>query len=84
MEGITLYPISYYEKTTFKGSYRGINFYLQKAGDDEHPVLLATAWRGPYAFEHTEEEKYSMEFSFDDEGIAAADAWLVSQQKALC
>lgn len=83
MEGITLYPISYYEKTTFKGSYRGINFYLQKSGE-EHPVLLVTVWKGPFAFDYTEEEKYSQEFPYNDEGILAADNWIADKQRELC
>lgn len=83
MEGITLYPISYYEKTTFKGSYRGINFYLQKSGE-ENPVLLATVWKGPFAFDYTEEEKYSQEFPYNEEGILAADNWIADKQRALC
>lgn len=84
MEGITLYSILYYEKSVFKGSYKGMNFYLQKGGEAEQPVLLATAWRGPFAFDKTEEEKYSAEFPYSDEGILEADAWLEEQQRLLC
>ena len=46
MEGITLYSILYYKRSIYKGSYRGMNFYIQKGGDDENPVLVTTAWRG--------------------------------------
>lgn len=60
-----------------------MNFYLQKGTDEEHPCLTATAWRGPFAFDTTEEEKYSMDFSFSDEGIRQADEWLTEQQKLL-
>ncbi len=84
VEGITLYSILYYEKSVFKGSYKGMNFYLQKSGEAEQPVLLATAWRGPFAFYKTEEEKYSAEFPYSDEGILKADAWLEEQQRLLC
>lgn len=83
MEGITLYSILYYERSVFKGSYRGMNFYLQKGGEEEHPVLVATAWRGPFAYDCTEEEKYVKEFPFSDEGIGQADAWLTEQQRLL-
>lgn len=83
MEGVTLYPISYYEKSIYKGSYRGVNFYLQKSGEDE-PVLLATVWKGPFAFERTEEEKYSEEFPYSEEGVAAADKWIEEKQRILC
>ena len=83
MEGITLYSILYYKRSIYKGSYRGMNFYIQKGGDDENPVLVATAWRGPFAFDKTTEEKYTKEFPFSDEGIAQADEWLTEQQRLL-
>ena len=84
MERITLYSISYYKKNMFRGSYRGMNFHIQKGGSDEEPVLVAQAWKGPYILEKTEEEVVTGEFPFSDEGLAAADAWLESEQKILC
>lgn len=84
MEGITLYSILYYERSVFKGSYKGINFYLQKSGDDDGKVLLATAWKGPFAFDKTKETKYTAEFPFSDEGIQQADEWFMRQQELLC
>ena len=56
MENISLYGTLYYEKSIFKGSYRGMNFWIQKSGDEEHPVLKATAWKGPYNFDTTQEK----------------------------
>lgn len=84
MEGITLYSILYYEKSIFKGSYRGMNFRLYKGGDDNQKVLVATAWKGPFILEKTEEIPVTKEFEFSDEGIAAADDWLTEQQSILC
>lgn len=84
MEGINLYSTPYYKKSVFKGSYRGMNFHLQKGGGEEDPVLTATAWKGPYILEKTTEEVVTKDFEFSDEGIASADEWLTEQQKILC
>lgn len=84
LEGITLYSTLYYQRSVFKGSYRGMNFRLGKAGDEENPRLEAIAWKGPYIFEKTKEEKFTKEFEFSDEGIQAAGEWLSEQQKLLC
>ena len=83
MKDITLYSISYYEKSIFKGSYRGMNFRLSKGGDEDNKVLVATAWKGPYILEKSEEEPVTQEFEFSDKGIAAADEWLTEQQRLL-
>lgn len=84
MENITLYTILYYEKSIFKGSYRGMNFRLGKSGDDEHKLLTATAWKGPLILEKSEEPPVTKDFAFSDEGIAEAEKWLGEQQKILC
>ena len=83
MKDITLYSISYYEKSVFKGSYLGMNFRLNKGGDEENKVLVATAWKGPYILEKSEEIPVTHEFEFSDEGIKAADEWLTEQQRLL-
>lgn len=84
MEDITLYSILYYERSVFKGSYRGMNFRLGKGGDDENKVLVATAWKGPFILEKTKEIPITKEFPFSDEGIQEADAWFTEQQRILC
>lgn len=84
MEGITLYSILYYEKSIFKGSYRGMNFRLYKEGDADNKVLVAVAWKGPFILEKTKETPLRKEFEFSDEGIAQADSWLMEQQRILC
>ena len=83
MEIISLYGTLYYEKSIFKGSYRGMNFWIQKGGEEDTPVLTATAWKGPYNFDSTKEEKFSKDFPFSQEGIDMADRWLTEQQKIL-
>lgn len=84
MEGINLYSTPYYKKSVFKGSYRGMNFHLQKGGGEDAPVLMATAWKGPYILEKTTEEVVTKDFEFSDEGIASADKWLMEQREILC
>lgn len=84
MEGITLYSILYYEKSVFKGSYRGMNFRLGKSGEDADKRLTATAWKGPFILEKTKETPVTGEFAFSDEGIAEAEKWLEEQQKIIC
>lgn len=84
MEGITLYSILYYEKSIFKGSYRGMNFRIYKEGDEDNKVLAAVAWKGPFILEKTKETPLRKEFEFSSEGIAQADIWLTEQQRILC
>ena len=84
MEGITLYSILYYEKSIFKGSYRGMNFRIYKEGDEDNKVLAAVAWKGPFILEKTKETPLRKEFEFSDGGIAEADVWLMEQQRILC
>ncbi|MCH5251791.1 MAG: hypothetical protein J1F22_02350 [Lachnospiraceae bacterium] len=84
LEGITLYSTLYYERSVFKGSYRGMNFRIEKTGDKEPPALMATAWKGPFIYEKTKEEKFTEEFEFSDEGIEKAGQWLSEQQKIIC
>ena len=83
MENISLYGISYYEKSIYKGSYRGMNFWIQRTGEKEAPMLTATAWKGPFSFDSTEEEKVTKEFPFSQEGLDQADAWLTGQQEII-
>ena len=84
MENIVLYSIEYYKKSVFKGSYRGMNFRIAKGGEEDSPVLVATAWKGPYVLEKTEEEALVKEFEFSNEGLTNADIWLTEQEKILC
>lgn len=84
MENISLYSISYYERSVFKGSYKGMNFRLGKGGEEENKILVATAWKGPYILEKTEEIPQTCDFDFSEEGLEAAEKWLEEQQKIIC
>ena len=61
-----------------------MNFRLGKRGDDDNKVLVATAWKGPFILEKTQELPLTKEFAFCDEGIREAEAWLDEQQRILC
>jgi len=84
MEGITLYSTLYYKRSVYKGSYRGVNFHIEKSGEDENIALKATVWKGPFILEKTKEEVFTKEFEFSDEGIEEAGKWIEEQQKILC
>ncbi|MDO5423070.1 MAG: hypothetical protein Q4F41_05030 [Eubacteriales bacterium] len=68
--------LPFLKKERFTGSYQGMQYRLEKAGDE----LRATVFSGPYCFDKTpEEKKVSAMFSFDAEGLDAAIAWLNSR-----
>jgi hypothetical protein len=46
-------------------------------------MLAATAWKGPYILEKTEEEPLIREFPFTEEGLREAEEWLTQTQKLL-
>ncbi|BBF43690.1 hypothetical protein lbkm_2378 [Lachnospiraceae bacterium KM106-2] len=77
---LTLHFFDYGE--AFTGSDGNMRYRMMKV---EHEVeeekkeakLLVTVWPGPYAYDHTEEEKkQSREFAFSEEGKSAAVDWL--------
>ena len=81
MENISLYNIDYYKKTVFKGSYKGMNFHIEKDGEDDSLLLKATCWKGPFILEKTKEEINENVFPFSQEGLSQAEEWLEQMQK---
>ncbi len=92
MDGINLYSIDYYKKTVFKGSYRGMCFRIGKndvlnqddstgEGEDIEPVLRVQAWKGPYVLEKSDEEIFTQNFEYSEDGLKEANEWLESIQK---
>ncbi|MBR1629631.1 MAG: hypothetical protein IJ679_10280 [Lachnospiraceae bacterium] len=72
-----LLTLSYYEKAPFTGSDAGLRYRIEKTSIDGEAKFLATAWRGPFAFDHTpDEEKTTHTASFSDEGLESIVAWL--------
>lgn len=82
--------IPFLKKSRFTGSYLGMRYQLEKA-EREIPgaepetemVIRATIWPEPYNFEVTpEEQKHSLDFSFDTDGLWKAVDWLNEEHAA--
>lgn len=80
MENISLYGPLYYQRSEFKGSYRGMNFRIKKVGEEEPYHLQVTAWKGPFILEKSGQELLVREFELSEEGIEQADKWLTETQ----
>ncbi len=46
-------------------------------------VLRVQAWKGPYILEKTEEEVFTEQFEYSDDGLKAANEWLEGKQREL-
>lgn len=80
---LTLQYFNY--KGAFTGSYKNMRYHVIKVekgmeNGEKEAKLLVTVWPGPFAYDHTEEEKKERkEFTFDEEGKSAAIDWLNEQ-----
>ncbi len=69
--------MEYLKKTEFTGSHQGMRYRLEKSGSGEETRLLATVWPEPFNFFTTpQEQKESRAFSFDEDGVTDAVAWM--------
>lgn len=59
--------------------YRIIKAEHEKEDGEKEAYLQVTLWKGPYAFDHTKEEKISHEFAFSEQGQEDAVNWLNEQ-----
>lgn len=92
LHGVISMP--FLKKSRFTGSYLGMRYVLQKRervveeaqGDEPEKtetVLQAVIWPEPLNYENTaEEKKHSKDFSFDQDGLWAAVAWLNEEHEA--
>ena len=77
--------IGYLKKTSFRGSYQGMRFLMQKEEADDKNILKVFAWPEPYSFDKTDEDrKISCEQEFSEEGIVQAVAWLNEVHAQVC
>lgn len=69
------------KKSRFTGSDGTLRYILEKQGSGEEGERLAAVfWKGEACFDATaQEDKTAKTFSFDDEGLKEAQAWLNSQ-----
>lgn len=71
--------IPYLKKSRFPGSYQGMRYLLEKRDE----MLCVVIWPEPYSFAATDDEKkHQKEFTFDQEGLAQAVAWLNEEHQA--
>lgn len=69
--------MEYLKKTEFTGCHQGMRYRLEGVAKESGKKLYVTVWPEPFNFFTTpEEEKESAEFSFDEDGIADAVAWM--------
>lgn len=82
--------IPYFEKTEFTGSHEGMRYRMEKKETKQEVLdennekkeiktksLLVTVWPEPFNYFNTpEEKKIRSEFSFDEDGIVDAVAWM--------
>lgn len=68
--------MEFLKKTEFTGSHQGMRYRLG-VSREEGKRLLATVWPEPYNYVTTpEEKKHRAEFSFDEDGVTDAVAWM--------
>ncbi|MBE5883995.1 MAG: hypothetical protein E7291_06220 [Lachnospiraceae bacterium] len=69
--------MEYLKKTEYTGSHRGMRYRLEGAAADDGKRLKVTVWPEPFNFVTTpEEQKKSEFFSFDEDGVMDAVAWM--------
>ena len=78
----------------FLGSFKGMRYrlareplknviFVKPSDIDDDPVFLAEVWPEPFSYEKTEDSlKKRMEFSFDEEGLNEAVAWLNAEYES--
>lgn len=69
--------MEYLKKTEFTGSHRGMRYRLEGVSSEDGKKLRVTVWPEPFNFFTTPaQEKESAEFSFDEDGVQDAVAWM--------
>ena len=69
--------MEYLKKTEFTGSHQGMRYRLEGVSSEDEKKLKVTVWPEPFNFFKTPaEEKESAEFSFDEDGVSDAVAWM--------
>ncbi len=69
--------MEYLKKTEYTGCHQGMRYRLEKKENEEGKKLLATVWPEPFNFFTTpKEQKIEQEFSFDEDGVVDAIAWM--------
>ena len=65
-----LLSLEYYKKTSFTGSDRAMRYKIEKFEEEDNKYLKVWHWRGPFAFNSTDDDKKTTElFPFESESI---------------
>lgn len=69
--------MEYLKKTEFTGCHQGMRYRLEGVTGESGKKLRVTIWPEPFNFFMTpEEEKEHAEFTFDEDGVTDAVAWM--------
>ncbi len=69
--------MEFLKKSEYTGSHQGMRYRLEKLEVEEETKLKATVWPEPYNYFATPEtDKTSHLFSFDEDGVGDAVAWM--------
>lgn len=69
--------MEYLKKTEFTGCHQGMRYRLEGVSGEEGKQLRVTVWPEPFNYFTTpEEQKTSTLFSFDEDGVTDAVAWM--------
>lgn len=69
--------MEFLKKTEFTGSHQGMRYRLEGVTRGEEKRLMATVWPEPFNYVTTPEvNKQREEFSFDEDGVTDAVAWM--------
>lgn len=69
--------MEYLKKAEFTGCHQGMRYRLEGVALEEGKKLRVTVWPEPFNFFSTpDDEKESAEFSFDEDGVVDAIAWM--------
>ena len=69
--------MAYLKKTEYTGCHQGMRYRLEKKTKDDVDQLLVTVWPEPFNYANTPEEEKTREyFSFDEDGVVDAVAWM--------
>ncbi len=69
--------MEYLKKSEYTGCHQGMRYRLEGVSTEEGKQLKATVWPEPFNFFTTpEEQKQSMLFGFDEDGVVDAIAWM--------
>ena len=69
--------MEFLNKSEFTGSHQGMRYRLEGVSLDGGKKLRVTVWPEPFNYFKTpEEEKEREDFSFDEDGVEDAVAWM--------